>query len=182
MSTENYSKLNCPICQKSDQTILMEDLYFAIIHGDKDLLSVYGMDSAKTKKILAEVKPPALEKLPIWLIIKPDLLVIFFVLALMIISLSFINISFESFYKSLWLPAIVSLAYLVFRPRINQYFRDQREKRNQEIKAARLAVDRWLTFFVCLRDQVVFNGHLHYQFPISDTQKQLNKILKQEME
>ena len=68
MTINSQLQIPCPKCHQSDQTILMEDLYFAIIQGDQGILNEFSLESKEAKKILREIKPPAMERLPIWLI------------------------------------------------------------------------------------------------------------------
>lgn len=173
MTSISQLQIPCPKCHQSDQTILMEDLYFAIIEGDQGILNEFCLESKKAKKVLREIKPPAMERLPIWLIVKPDILVSIGLVIMVILTALFSQSSCQSFLNNLIPPAILVVSYLFFRKNINQAVLKNKLNRQQELRKAQIAADRWSSYFVCLRDQVVFSGHHKLNFPIGETQERI---------
>ncbi len=170
MTFKSQLEIPCPQCHQSDQTILMEDLYFSIIEGDKQTLSQLNLDNTHVKKILHEIKPPSMDHLPFWLIVKPDILVSIVLVIMVILTALYAQPSHQSWLNNLIVPITLGVAYSFFRKRINQSVTSKKIQREQEIKTAQLAADRWSSYFVCLRDQIVFSGHDKHIFPINETQ------------
>ena len=89
MSLPIQNQIKCPACSQSDQTILIEDLYFGLIEKDQKAVARFSIQPDQIKPLLRDIKPPTLEKLPIWLIIPPDIfigIIIGIILLLVVIS------------------------------------------------------------------------------------------------
>ena len=173
MTIKSQLQIPCPLCQQSDRTILMEDLYFTIIESDKPTLSELNLDGSQANKLLREIKPPSMDHLPFWLIVKPDILVSILLVIMVILTALFAQPSRQSFLNNLILPAVLVVTYLLFRKNINQSVLKVKINRESELRKAQIAADRWSSFFVCLRDQVVFSGHNKINFPIGETQERM---------
>ena len=171
MSVQTQNQIRCPVCQQTDQTIPVEDLYFALIENNKEALSRYNIPSSQSKSIQRDIRPPLLDRLPIWQIIPPDVLIgiIIFVSVLLIIS-SDIQPGFD---QKFLFPVILLLGYLIFRHYLVSKFTEQKNKRQDEINQSQKAVDRWSSYFICLQDMTVFSGHDGVLFPISELQNKM---------
>lgn len=171
MSGQTQNQIRCPVCQQTDQTILIEDLYFAMIENNKETLLRYQIPPVQMKSILRDIRPPHLERLPIWQIIPPDVLsgIIIFVIFILIIS-SDIQPGFD---QKFLFPAILLLGYLIFRRYLVARYTELKNKRQIEINQSQKAVDRWSSFFICLHDMTVFSGHDGVLFPISELQNKM---------
>ncbi|PKO06157.1 MAG: hypothetical protein CVU41_08590 [Chloroflexi bacterium HGW-Chloroflexi-3] len=79
MSLPIQFQIKCPSCSQSDQTILIEDLFFGLIEKDQKVIARFSIQPDQIKSLIRKIKPPTLERLPIWLIIPPDVLISIFV-------------------------------------------------------------------------------------------------------
>jgi hypothetical protein len=171
MSHPPQNQIRCPVCHQTDQTILVEDLYFALIENNKQILSRFDIPSAQKKSILRDIRPPDLEKLPIWQIISPDILsgTIILVIVLLIATTG----GQPGFDQRFLFPIILLLGYLIFRRFLVTKFSEQKNKRQTEINQAQKAVNLWSSLFICLRDKTVFSGHDGVIFSISELQNKM---------
>lgn len=165
------NQIKCPACHQSDQTILVEDLYFALIENEPETLSRFNLQPAQTKSLLRDIKPPSLEQLPIWFILPPDILSgIVFMVFIVLIALSGIQPGFDL--KFLF-PVGFLLGYLIFRHIIRKRFNQHKNVHQIEISQAQKAVERWSSYFICLNDMTVFSGHNGNSFPVNELQNHL---------
>lgn len=168
MTLPTQYQVKCPICSQSDQIILVEDLYFGLIEKDQKIIARFRIQPFQMKSILNEIKPPSLERLPIWLIIPPDVLV--GIIMGIILLLAIISGIQQGFYEKFAFPVIFILVYIIFRRYLNKQYNAKKKDREKEIKDAQKAADRWSSFFICLHDMTVFSGHNNNYFPIGEFQ------------
>lgn len=170
MSLHPQNQIKCPVCHQSDRTILVEDLYFALIENDKETLARFNFLPGQKKSILRNIQPPSLERLPIWFILPPDalsgiILIIFFLL----IPLSGFQSGFDQKYL---IPVVFLLGYLISRRYLIKKFNEMIDKHQSEVIQTQITAERWSSLFICLHDMTVFSGHQNDYFPINEIQKQ----------
>ncbi|HSM25188.1 MAG TPA: hypothetical protein VK856_10030 [Anaerolineaceae bacterium] len=159
----------CPNC-KSSNTIFIEDLYFALIEKDKQVLAQLKLNSDQCKSLVKHLNPPSLERLPIWAIIQPDILFSIIIVVFILLTVSSgIPLNLELFL----LPIILILSYILLRNTLNKRFHAKKIERMAEIQRAQKAADYWSTLFICLNDMTVFSGHSNNYFPVEEFQEKL---------
>ncbi len=166
------NQIKCPTCHQSDQTILVEDLYFALIENDQETLLRFNIQRTHTKSLLRDIRPPSLEHLPIWFILPPDILSgIIFIVFVLLIALSGIQ---PGFGQKFLFPIVFLLGYLIFRHTIRNKYNKNKNEHQIEINQAQKAVERWSSYFICLNDMTVFSGHNGNSFTVSELQNHLH--------
>lgn len=171
MTQPTQYQIKCPTCSQSDRIILIEDLYFGLIEKDQTIVAKFSLKPNQIKSLLNEIKPPLLERLPIWLIIPPDVLIGIIVgVILLLVVISGIQDGLNIKYAFL---VVFLLVYFLFRCYLNKQFTARKKEREKEINQAQKAADRWSSLFVCLHDMTVFSGHSNNYFPISEFQNKL---------
>lgn len=171
MTLPTLYQIKCPACSRSDQTILVEDLYFGLIKKDQNVIAKYSIQPGQIKSLINEINPPSLERLPIWLIISPDVLI--GIIVVIILLLVFISGMQQGFNEKFAFPVILLLVYFIFRRYFNEQYTVKKKEREKEINQAQKAADRWSSLFICLHDMTVFSGHSDNYFPISEFQNRL---------
>jgi len=165
----NPNKIVCPTC-KSTNTILIEDLYFALIEKDQQVLGKLKLDADQCKTLLRLLAPPSLDRLPIWLIIQPDILFSVLIVVFILLTVSSgISINLEL----LILPITLVLSYIFFRKNLHDRFNSKKAERVAEIQRAQKAVDKWSALFICVNDMTVFSGHSNHYFPADEFQEKI---------
>lgn len=171
MALPTQFQIKCPTCSQSDQTILIEDLYFGLIEKDQKVIARFSIQPDQIKSLLRDIRPPTLERLPIWLIIPPDTFIgIIIGIILLLVVISGMQ---QGFNEKFAFPVILLLIYFIFRRYLNKQYNAKKKEREKEINQAQKAADRWSSFFICLHDMTVFSGHSENYFPISEFQNKL---------
>jgi hypothetical protein len=165
-------QIKCPTCSQSDRTILIEDLYFGLIENDHQNLAKFSIQPGQTKSLIREIKPPSLERLPIWLIIHPDVLI--GIIVGVILLLVIVSEMQQGFDEKFAFPVIFLLVYFIFRRYLTKQFTAKKKEREIEIHQAQKAADQWSSSFICLHDMTVFSGHNNNYFPISEFQNRIH--------
>ncbi len=169
MEHNKHHHVNCPICNQSDQVLLLEELYFGLIEKDQTILSTL-QTSHQAKTLLTQIQPPSLDRLPFWLITSPDyLFLVFVVVVILVFILTNTSLNLDTGF----LPIIVIVLYLLFRKKIVFLVHQKQEERNAVIEKAQRAADNWSSYFICLHDMTVFSGHFDNHFPVSELQSKL---------
>lgn len=164
-------KIHCPICQKTDSVILLEELYFGLIEKDPKIISRFNLQPDQIKNLEQQIRPPALERLPVWSIIPPDTIFIFLILVIFLLFLfSDIGITLQS----LVFPILVIVIYLLYRRKLNAIHHRKKIARDEAINKAQHAADDWSSYFLCLMDMTIFSGHSNNHFPVSELQSRLH--------
>ena len=172
MSIPSQYQIKCPVCSQTNQTILIEDLYFGLIEKDQNVITRLSIQPDQIKSLLREIKPPTLERLPIWLIIPPDGLIGIVVgVIVLLVVISGIQEGFDEKYA---FPVVLLLVYFIFRRHLNTQYNAKKKEREKEINRAQKAADQWSTLFICLRDMTVFSGHNNDYFPIREFQNRIH--------
>jgi high-affinity K+ transport system ATPase subunit B len=149
----------------------VEDLYFGLIEKDQNVIAKFSIQPDQIKSLINEINPPSLERLPIWLIISPDVLVgIIVVIILLLVIISGMQ---QGLNEKFAYPVILLLVYFIFRRNFNDQYTAKKKEREKEINQAQKAADRWSSLFICLHDMTVFSGHSDNYFPISEFQNRL---------
>ena len=170
---ENHT-IHCPVCNQTNQIVLVDELYFALIEMDQAFFSKYNIDSSQRKFILRNITPPSLERLPIWLILSPDIL-IGTILGILLLFASFSLNQNMTEARNLFLFIIVVLmGYVVFRKPILARFHAKKTDRELEVQKAQNSAERWSSYFICLREQTVFSGHSRNHFLIQEFKNKIN--------
>lgn len=171
MALPTQFQIKCPTCSQSVQTILIEDLYFGLIEKDQKVIARFSIQPDQIKSLLRDIRPPTLERLPIWLIIPPDTFIgIIIGIILLLVVISGMQ---QGFNEKFAFPMILLLVYFIFRRYLNKQYDAKKKEREKEINQAQKAADRWSSFFICLHDMTVFSGHSENYFPISEFQNKL---------
>lgn len=173
MTLPTQFQIKCPSCSQSDRTILIEDLYFGLIEMDQNVITKYSIQPDQIKSILREIRPPELTRLPFWLIIPPDQLMIAVLVTLVLITILFIEQTTGGFLQNLILPVLFLVLYLFSRKLIYSKYIHQKNIREKELDIVQNAVNKWSSYFICLDDKTVFSGHSDNSFPLSELQKRL---------
>jgi hypothetical protein len=173
MTLSKQYQIKCPVCSQSDQVILIEDLYFGLIERDQNVITEYGIQPDQIKSILREICPPELTRLPFWLIVPPDQLMIAILVALVLITILFIEQTTGGFLQHLILPVLFLVLYLFSRKLIYSKYIYQKNIREKELDMVQNAVNKWSSYFICLDDRTVFSGHNDNSFPLLELQKRL---------
>lgn len=165
----NPNKIVCPTC-KSTNTILIEDLYFALIEKDQQVLGKLNLNAEQCKTLLRLLAPPSLDRIPIWLIIKPDILFSILIVVFILLTVSSgISLNLEL----LLLPVTLVFSYLLFRKNLNNRFQSKKADRVAEIQRAQKAAEKWSALFICVDDMTVFSGHSNHFFPVDEFQERI---------
>lgn len=173
MSLPIQNQIKCPTCSQSDRIILVEDLYFGLIEKDQKVVARFSIQPDQIKPLLRDIKPPTLEKLPIWLIIPPDIFIgIIIGIILLLVVISGMQQGFDQKYA---FSMVLLLVYLIFRRYLNAQYIAKKNERKKEINQAQKAADRWSSLFICLHDMTVFSGHSNNFFAITEFQNRIHK-------
>lgn len=173
MTLTTQYHINCPTCSQSERTILIEDLYFGLIERDQNVITKYSIQPDQIKSILREIRPPELTRLPFWLIVPPDQLMIAVLVTLVLITILFIEQTTGGFLQHLILPVLFLVLYLFSRKLIYSKYIHKKNIREKELDMVQNAVNKWSSYFICLEDKTVFSGHSDNSFPLSELQKRL---------
>lgn len=174
MTISNQNQITCPTCKQADQTILVEDLYFALISHDKEVINRFQQKPDTIKKLLSEIRPPELTKLPFWLIMPPDQMLIAAMIALILIIILFIEQTTVGILQLLVLPVLILALYFLGRSRIYSLYLIHKNKREKELQMVQDSVKKWSSFFICLNDQTIFSGHSNDSHPVSELKTIIN--------
>jgi hypothetical protein len=173
MSLPIQNQIKCPDCSQSDQTILIEDLYFGLIEKDQKVIARFSIQPDQIKPLLRDINPPTLERIPIWLIIPPDIFIgIIIGIILLLVVISGMQQGFDQKFA---FPMVLLLVYFIFRRYLNAQYIAKKNEREKEINQAQKAADRWSSLFICLRDMTVFSGHSNNYFAIAEFQNRIHK-------
>ncbi|MBE0686790.1 MAG: hypothetical protein IH585_12440 [Anaerolineaceae bacterium] len=171
MSLPIQYQVKCPSCSQSDQTILIEELYFGLIERNQKVIARFSIQPGQIKSLLSKIKPPSLERLPFWLIIPPDVLIGIIVgVFLLLMIISGIQQGFDEKYA---FPLVLIFVYFIFRRHLNAQYNTKKTEREEIINQAQKAADRWSSLFICFRDMTVFSGHSNNYFPINEFQNRI---------
>lgn len=173
MTVSNQNRISCPVCLQTYKTILVEDLYFALISHDEEVINHFHFQPDTIKSILREIRPPELTRLPFWLIVPPDQLMIAVLVTLVLITILFIEQTTGGILQHLILPVLFLVMYLFSRKFIYSKYIHQKTIREKELDMVQNAVNKWSSYFICLNDKTVFSGHSDNSFPLSELQKRL---------
>ncbi len=172
MTLPTQYQIKCPTCSQSDKTILVEDLYFGLIEKDQKVIARLSIQPDQIKSLLRDIKPPTLERLPIWLIIPPDTFIgIITGIILLLVVISGMQLGFD---RKFAFPIVLLLIYFIFRRYLNTEYNAKKKEREKEINWAQKSADRWSSLFICLHDMTVFSGHTNNYFPINEFQKRMH--------
>lgn len=172
MSLPNHYQIKCPTCSQTDQTILIEDLYFGLIEKDQKVITRFNLQPDQIKSLLREINPPSLERLPIWLIIPPDVLIgIIMSIFVLLVVISGLHQGFDEKYA---FPLVFLLVYFILRRYLNEQYNAKKKVREKAINQAQKVADRWSSLFICLHDRTVFSGHSNNYFPIDEFQNRIH--------
>ena len=140
MSLPIQNQIKCPACSQSDQTILIEDLYFGLIEKDQKAVARFSIQPDQIKPLLQDIKPPTLEKLPIWLIIPPDIFIgIIIGIILLLVVISGMQQGFDQKYA---FPMVLLLVYLIFRRYLNaQYIAKKTKGKKKSTRLKKQPID-----------------------------------------
>jgi len=166
--------IHCPVCNQTNQIVLIEELYFALIEKDQAFFSKYNIDSSQSKFILRNITPPSLERLPIWLILSPDILIGTILGILLLFALFSLNQNMTEARNLFLFIIVVLMGYVVFRKPILSRFRAKKADRELEVQKAQNSAERWSSYFICLRDQTIFSGHSGNHFSIEEFKNKIH--------
>ncbi|MBW6474801.1 MAG: hypothetical protein K0B14_16860 [Anaerolineaceae bacterium] len=171
MTLPTQFQIKCPTCSRSDQTILVEDIYFGLIEKDQKVIARFSIQPDQIKPLLRDINPPTLERLPIWLIIPPDIFIgIIIGIILLLVVISGMQQGFD---QKVAFPIVFLLVYFILRRYLNAKYIAKKKERDKEINQAKKAADRWSSLFICLHDMTVFSGHSDNYFPINEFQNRI---------
>lgn len=171
MTLPTQYQIKCPTCSQSDKTILIEDLYFGLIEKDQKVVARFSIQPDQIKSLMRDIKPPTLERLPIWLIIPPDVFI--GIIVGVILLLVIISGMQQGFDEKFAFPMVLLLIFFIFRRYLKAQYVAKKNEREKEIYHAQKIADRWSSLFICLHDMTVFSGHSNNFFPISEFQNKL---------
>jgi len=175
MTISYQNRIACPTCQQTDKTILVEDLYFALIAHDKEIITRFQLSPEEIKSLLLKIKPPELEKLPLWMIQPPDHLLGTILVIIILMTFLLQDQTNVGFLQLLIFPILLAVLYLLGRKYIYSRYKSQKDKREEQLIAMENSVKKWSSFFICLSDNTIFSGHNHTSFPLSELQQILNQ-------
>ncbi len=172
MTLSTQYQIKCPTCSRSDQIILVEDIYFGLIEKDQKVIARFSIQPDQIKSLLRDIKPPTLERLPIWLIIPPDIFIgIIIGIILLLVVITGMQQGFD---QKVAFPIVFLLVYFILRRYLNSKYIAKKNEREKEINRAQKAADRWSSLFLCLHDMTVFSGHSNNYFPIHELQNRIH--------
>jgi hypothetical protein len=151
-------KPNCPICENKEDIFSLDILYFGILENDQNILNHLKTSPNHKNRILKLLRPPGLNKQPIWLIIAPDILVSIFLFFFLIISIFNLLDGKQIGLQFSILTIILFSLFLVFRKRINGAFQKQKIIREEIVNQTAKKIDLWSSLWICLKDKIIFNS------------------------
>jgi hypothetical protein len=166
--------IHCPVCNQTNQIVLIEELYFALIEKDQAFFSQHGIDSFQSKSIFRKISPPSLERLPIWLILSPDILIGSILGILLVFSLFSLNQNMQEVRNLFFLIIVILIGYVALRKPLFARFQANKADRELELQKAQKTAERWSSYFICLRDQTVFSGHSGNHFSIEEFKNKIH--------
>jgi hypothetical protein len=146
----------CPECGHSDTVIPVQELYFALIEGDRNRLGKFNLSAKEWKRIRNQIQPPQPTYKPFWMIIHPDgwLLVLISVYFLFVL----LNSSSRN-WMNVVLPAVfVLLLYALMRKKLVEGYERLKNDLRKSTQRTRKIVENWGNNYLCVKDKIVFNN------------------------
>ena len=148
---------NCPICENKENLMTIEKIYFGILENDQSLLNRLNIYPNQKKQLLKELRPPGLDKQPIWLILAPDILASIFLFFFLFVSIFNILDGSQSALQFSLLTIFLFSLFLIFRKKIITAFQGKKDAREVLVNKTAEKIELWSTLWICMKDKIIFN-------------------------
>jgi hypothetical protein len=147
----------CPICQKNAPAILVQALYFDLLENKANLSGIFPLSELQKKELFRFLQPPQLERRPVWHILNPDIFFGSITFITLITAFYLYNDQQSTWLNPLYLLAVLSLFYIVFRKRLMREFTTKNTERLQLMDSLSKKADLWSSAYYCFQDDIVFH-------------------------
>ena len=165
---------NCPVCNKNEEIITIDKLYFGILENDQSVVNRLNNLSITKNQFIKKLRPPGLEKQPFWQIISPDILVSIFLFIFLFLSIFNLLEGKQSGLQFSVITIVLFSIFLFFRKKINIAFQKQKITREKIVNKTARKIEIWSSLWICLADNTIFNTDQTINLPIDKFQNFLS--------